>query len=163
MVDNLHNLFNIVGQYSFIFLMFISGYFLWCKNNLFLYYYVGIFFNTLLNSLLKSVIREPRPLVNKKLLNILTNHGNKKKLKLFNTYGMPSAHAQNVFYSLVFINLSLGDIWVNIGFTTIALITISQRVFYNHHTISQVLVGACIGSLLGYLVYYLAEKKLSKK
>jgi membrane-associated phospholipid phosphatase len=39
-------------------------------------------------------------------------------------------------------------------------IILTQRVVYNHHTISQVIVGSFVGAGLAYGFYQLAEKKM---
>lgn len=35
-----------------------------------------------------------------------------------------------------------------------------QRVAYNQHTVLQVVVGAVVGLLFGYFVFYLSQQKL---
>lgn len=35
-----------------------------------------------------------------------------------------------------------------------------QRVVFNHHTISQVFMGAIAGSFFGYFVYYLCKENI---
>ena len=38
-----------------------------------------------------------------------------------------------------------------------------QRVKYNYHTVLQVTVGAIVGSLFGYFVYYLSQEQIKGK
>ena len=45
-------------------------------------------------------------------------------------------------------------------YLAISLLTMIQRVVYNHHTVPQVIVGAAIGSAVGYLFYYLATENV---
>jgi undecaprenyl-diphosphatase len=116
-------------------------------------YIFGFLFNTLLNIILKLLIRQPRPSEDKYLFNILKNVNNVKMID-FDKYGMPSGHAQYAFYSTVFIYLALKDIKITAIYLIIALITCFQRVYFKNHTIMQVIVGMMIGSILGYLFYH---------
>ena len=45
----------------------------------------------------------------------------------------------------------------------ITLITLTQRVVDNHHTILQVIFGSIIGCIVGYLAYKMAEINLKGK
>ncbi|KAJ4809818.1 hypothetical protein LUZ62_022384 [Rhynchospora pubera] len=77
--------------------------------------------------------------------------------------GMPSSHAQNIFYGAVFANLSLLQ-WLGTSFSTVimnmlillfgsylAWLRISQKL----HTVEQVIVGAILGSVFGFSWFFL--------
>ena len=93
---------DIVGYLAPFILFFTSICLLRTKSYFFVYYIIGFGLNILLNILLKGIIQQPRPKEDIKLINISKNNG--KRIS-YDVYGMPSAHAQLSFYSLVFIYL----------------------------------------------------------
>jgi len=162
-MEMLSKLFNEIGSFGPIILIFLSMYLLWNKNNLFFYYTVGVFIDNILNLILKGLFLQPRPSIEKKEFDLALKHGKRFIFKdgiPYDILGMPSGHSQSSFFSTVFIYLSLRK--NNIGYTylAISLLTMMQRVMYGHHTILQVIVGAVIGSVVGYLFYYLATEKV---
>jgi membrane-associated phospholipid phosphatase len=70
-------------------------------------------------------------------------------------YGMPSGHTQTVFCSLVFFYMITRSISWTLIMLFIAICTISQRLIYRKHTLQQIIVGGIIGSVLGYVIYFL--------
>ena len=73
---------------------------------------------------------------------------------------MPSGHTQSMIFSTIFIYFSLRKKnWLYV-YLFISVLTMAQRVVYNHHTIFQVIVGALVGAGFGYLVYFLAREKI---
>jgi membrane-associated phospholipid phosphatase len=152
-----------IGTYGPIILMFQSWYLLWDNNNLFFYYTLGIFLNAVLNTIFKGVIQEPRPMFDGKKLSLLKIHQKEYLFQNgipFDIYGMPSGHAQSVLFSTLFIYLSLKQTnWLYV-YLILSLITCYQRVKYDFHYISQVIVGSIIGSAFGYFMYNLARGKI---
>ena len=74
--------------------------------------------------------------------------------------GMPSGHIQCASFSTVFLYLTLQDtklLWVCLGLT---LVTAYQRVAYEFHSVSQVLVGFVVGALFAKGIHMLATHKL---
>jgi multisubunit Na+/H+ antiporter MnhE subunit len=63
-------------------------------------------------------------------------------------------------FSTIFIFLVLQQYNVLFVYLIISFITFSQRIVYNHHTFLQILVGAIVGSLFGYIMYHLATEKI---
>jgi membrane-associated phospholipid phosphatase len=132
-------------------LFFSSIYFLFDKLTFLSVYFVGFFLNILLNVILKSLIQEPRPTEDKRLFNLELL--NKKRIG-HDRYGMPSGHAEGVFYSTAFIFLTLKNKWIGLSYLLISLITSYQRVEYKNHTFKQVLIGGIIGTFMGFFFYY---------
>ncbi|XP_078169868.1 lipid phosphate phosphatase epsilon 2, chloroplastic-like [Carex rostrata] len=77
--------------------------------------------------------------------------------------GMPSSHAQNIFYGVVFANMSLLK-WLGTNFSTVTMgilillvgsyfawLRISQKL----HTVEQVIVGAVLGFAFGIAWFFL--------
>jgi len=165
-MEMLSELFNEFGRFGPIILIFLSMYLLWNKNNLFFYYTVGVFIDNILNVVLKGLFLQPRPNIDKKEFDLVLKHGKRFIFKdgmPYDMFGMPSGHSQSVFFSTVFIYLSLRK--NNIGYTylAISLLTMLQRVLYNHHSVLQVCVGAIVGSITGYLFYSIANEKVKGK
>ena len=74
---------------------------------------------------------------------------------------MPSGHSQSLLFSTMFIYLSLKNKNILYIYLFISLLTMIQRVVYNHHTILQVIVGALVGLIFGYVFYQLARVKIT--
>lgn len=152
-----------LGGYGPILLIILSWHFLWDHKNLFFYFNVGLFANSILNIILKGIIQEPRPMFDTKKIKLLTTHASEYFFQngiLFDIYGMPSGHAQASFFITVFIYLSLKH--TNLLYLCIlfSLLICYQRVKFNFHSIEQVVVGSIVGSAFGYLVYQLAREKI---
>ena len=162
-MEMISELFNKFGSFGPIILILPSMYLLRNKNNLLFYYTVGVFIDNILNLILKGLFLEPRPSIDKKTFDLALKHGNRFLFKdgiPYDIFGMPSGHSQSLFFSTVFIYLSLKKNNITYIYLAISLLTMIQRVVYNHHTVLQVIVGAAIGSAVGYLFYYLATENV---
>jgi len=106
------------------------------------YYLIGLFFNSLLNYILKGIIKQPRPLENEKLINLALNNG---RLFPYEIYGMPSGHAQASLYSTIFIWLVFKNKNILILYLLLTLLTMYNRINTKSHSIIQVIVGAIVG------------------
>jgi dolichyldiphosphatase len=109
-----------------------------------LYCMMGLILSDLLNKVIKNTIQQARPLDSPK-----------------DDFGMPSAHTQFVFFTATFVLLLLfrwkrnrledilwgGSLWVS------AVIVAISRVYFRYHTPIQVIVGALLGIVLGYIMY----------
>ena len=160
------NLLNEIGGYGPLILIVLSVYLLWNKRNLLFYYIIGGFFNAILNLVLKGIFQQPRPSEDYDKFNLVLKNGQRFIFKNgipFDVFGMPSGHAQSVLYSTAFIYLALQKTNILYIYLFFSLLTIMQRVVYNHHTVFQVIVGAFVGILIGYLVFSLAEKKIKNR
>jgi len=151
------------GGHAPVLLILLSWYLLWEHNNLFFYYNVGLLSNSVLNILLKGLIQEPRPMFDNKKVRLITAHAKQYFFQNgvpFDIYGMPSGHAQMAFFTTVYIYLSLKHTNFLYLYLIISLIICYQRVKFDLHSISQVIVGAIIGSCFAYFVYQLAREKI---
>jgi membrane-associated phospholipid phosphatase len=133
------------------FLLFIFSIFL-LRNKTFLFisYIIGFGLNIIVNFILKDIIQQPRPSQDIKLINIAKNNG--KRIGS-DKYGMPSGHAQLCFYSVTYIYLVLKNTKITTLYLFISLLTLFQRIKYKNHTFIQVMVGAIVGLLTGYIIY----------
>ena len=134
------------------------------KRNVFFYYYVGGFLlNYVLNVTLKGFLKQPRPDSNVELLNIMKQDGRPVHPQM---YGMPSGHAQESFYSLLFVYGLLrktakkeNKYWILV-FALLCIITVCQRAMTKKHTVMQIVVGMIVGSMAGIFFYKMAEMQV---
>jgi membrane-associated phospholipid phosphatase len=157
------NLLNEVGQNGPFILSVLSVYLLWNHNNLLFFYLIGLFCNSILNLVLKGIIQQPRPCFSSREVQLALRNNKRFVYKdgiPFDIFGMPSGHTEWALYSTIFVYLALRKTNLLYVYLLISAITMTQRVVFNYHTISQILVGAPVGALFGYLIYKLAESKM---
>lgn len=112
----------------------------------------GLVLSTLVNSVLKSVLRHPRPLQSVK-----------------EGHGMPSDHAQFMGFFLLYLTLWLhtracvtgsGRFIVVAATTTLTALVCVSRVHLGVHSEVQVVAGLAVGCALGCLYFYLSHRLL---
>lgn len=124
------------------------------KRNFYLYFYViFIVLSQVINVVLKEIIREPRPIGYEKSLETTYKYD-----KGPHRYGMPSSHSQSVFYSAIFLWLVTQSSWLLIIGLCICALTVYQRYSNKKHSLSQLLGGGIVGSLMASLAYYVSNK-----
>jgi membrane-associated phospholipid phosphatase len=157
----------IVGGHAPIILLFLSIYFLWNLRTVGFYYLFGFFINSILNLLLKGILRQPRPSDDFTKFDTVLRHGKSFLFKdqgiPFNIFGMPSGHLQSCVYSTVFVFLSLKRYDILFLYLVISLLSMYQRVHYSYHTFAQTLAGSLVGLLMALGVYYLVKQKVKGK
>lgn len=154
------------GEYGPVILTLLSWYLLWNNKNLFFYYTVGIFTNAVLNLILKGIIQEPRPMFDNKNVRLLKAHGKEYFYQNgipFDIFGMPSGHVQACLFSTVFIYLALKQNNILYIYIPLTLLTCYQRVKFEYHTISQIIVGGITGAAFAYFVYQLTIEKIKNR
>jgi membrane-associated phospholipid phosphatase len=152
-----------LGAYGPVALIFLSWYLLWDNSNLFFYYTIGIFFNAVINLILKGIIQQPRPVFDSKTIMLASVHTKEQFYSTgipFDIFGMPSGHAQASFFSTVFIYLSTRHDNTAYLYLASTLLSCYQRYSSNYHTIFQLVIGAILGSGFAYFVYQLARDKI---
>lgn len=162
----LDKIFYYIGGFGPFILLFYSLFLLWNKHNLFFYYCIGYFINAILNLVIKGILQQPRPSEDPKLFNLALKHGKRFIFKDYiphDIFGMPSGHTQACFFSTIFIYLSLHNTKILYIYLLITCITMVQRVAYDYHTVFQVFVGAIVGILFAYFMFYLAQQKMKGK
>ena len=158
---NINNIINIIskvidtiGYFGPEILFILSIILLFHTKTLLYVYLLCYFISSIFNIILKGLIKEKRPQEDQHLFNIWLNNGMKHDRHWYDRFGMPSGHAQHVFYSTAFIFLSLKNIHWFIFYLLISLNTLYQRVKYQNHSVLQVISGAIVGLLIGSLSYY---------
>lgn len=137
-----------IGEYGNLWVVLLSCVLLYKRSKYMVYYGIGVLVNELLNIVLKSVIRQPRPMFD----TIMFNHsyGNLYGNLPYNMYGMPSGHAQIVWFSVVYMYYVVRSWLVTFVYLFVAVLTSCQRIRDRWHTPFQVLVGVLLGGCSGY-------------
>jgi membrane-associated phospholipid phosphatase len=162
-VDYLSKIFSFGPFY----LIVLSWIILWDKNTLFFYYTVGLFLDTIFNLFLKGIFKQPRPYVDPQKFNLAITHGHRFLFKNgipYDIFGMPSGHSQSVLYSTIFMYFALkkkSDLLY--FYYAVAALTMIQRIYSNNHYLYQVIVGASIGALVGYIMFFLSGQQIIGK
>jgi len=109
---------------------------------------IGTLLNLAINYVLKGIIREPRP--DSKNLKIEDRY---RYVKDFNKFGMPSGHAQSVWFSTIFVFLATKQPYNAFYMALLSVVTMVQRVTYRRHSVNQVLVGSLLGVALACVAF----------
>jgi len=156
-----------IGAYSPFILTITTWCLLWGNSTLFFYYTLGIVANLLLNVVLKGIIQEPRPIFDSKKVSLAINHSKHFFYQNgipFDMFGMPSGHAQSVFFSFVFVYLALKNSHrrrdILFLYLIFILLTCYHRIHSEFHSISQVFVGALVGASFAYFVFTYSQSNL---
>jgi membrane-associated phospholipid phosphatase len=72
-------------------------------------------------------------------------------------YGMPSFHTQNMFFSIVYVFFILNNFIWRLVLLLIGVAVIYERYVFRDHTMEQLLYGALLGSLIGYIFYFIVK------
>lgn len=147
---------DIIGYYGPVILFALTFYYLIKRPPYLIIFTFGSIANTLLNRVLKSTWREPRPRGQITFIDDNNITGAEQ-------YGLPSGHAQTSFFALAFLFLSNGPQAVLYVMTFLCVITLYQRWKYRRHTVKQLAIGSLIGALFAYSIVFLTEFSLYKK
>ncbi|XP_005104964.2 dolichyldiphosphatase 1 [Aplysia californica] len=124
-------------------------------------FFAGIVMNEAINLAVKHTVREPRPL--------------RGRQNLYTEYGMPSSHSQFMWFFATYFTLFLlirlyknsniiDDLWkyaCGAGGVICAFIVGWSRVYLKYHTVSQVVLGGALGSVMAGLWFALVQLLLT--
>lgn len=159
----LMTLFYELCEYGPFILFILSWYLLWNNQNLFFYYNIGLFSNTVINLFLKGIIQQPRPMFDSKKVSLAKTNTKEYFYQNgipFDIFGMPSGHAQMSFFTTTFIYLSLKHKNLLYLYLIFSILICYQRIKFDYHTLTQIIVGSLIGAAYGYFIYQLAREKI---
>jgi len=146
---------SVIGYWGPTILLFstIIGLYIF-NSSIIKYYCIFQTLNSMLNSIIKLIIKQPRPKNQKHIYNF----EKKSKLKVMSgqEYGMPSGHAQSSLYS-VMTNYYFTNCYFTFFSILVSCITLYQRYKYRNHTKEQLLMG----SLTGMGIFYGGLKLMS--
>jgi membrane-associated phospholipid phosphatase len=101
-----------------------------------------------------------------KKIKLLTNHTKDYFFQNgipFDIYGMPSGHAQMSFFMTFFMYLSLKHTNLLYFYLAFSILICYQRVKYDYHSLTQVVVGSILGTGFAYFVFQFAREKIKGK
>ena len=153
----IEQIIDFIGFNGPVILFLASIIYLYVKNSYFTIYIIGFMFSGLINYILKGVFKQPRPIDDKHIFNLEKMY---RSVLTFENYGMPSGHTQSAFYTTTFTYLAVENNVLLVGSLFISLLTIYQRVESKQHFLFQTIVGAIIGSILGFAFYKYAKNQL---
>ncbi len=144
-----------IGYYSIFIIPVSTVIYLYFATNIYLtlYYICYWISNHFINTLLKHIIKHPRP---SHSVNIIENDSK------YDPYGMPSGHAQHCLFTLSFL-IEFANKYFIVGVYILSFLAPIQRLHYRKHTITQLFVGCVFGTLIGqcsYLLYKNSNKML---
>lgn len=166
MIDVASKILKYTGIYGPLILFFPTVFLLWNKKNALSYYVLGFCLNSISNVFLKLLIRQPRPSDDKQKFDLALDKGKRFLFDSgipYDVFGMPSGHSQSIAFTVVFVFMTIQNNAFRLFCVLIALITLWQRVQYNHHTVMQVTVGSMVGGLFAYLMFYMNRKNIAGK
>jgi membrane-associated phospholipid phosphatase len=153
-ISRMQEIIEKIGFMGPLILLFIGIYNLCNQQKYLLSYLVFFVGNTIINKILKKIIKQKRPSNSKKILN--------EEYSGEELYGMPSGHAQSCFFSISFLYFVKGSpTWLIIELF-IAALTIYQRWKYRQHTLEQLFAGSLVGIAFAYFSFYLTKQWLSE-
>jgi membrane-associated phospholipid phosphatase len=154
---DLYLLRDYIGLYAPIILFLLSLLLLRNMRIYLLFFVSGFILNNILNIFLKFTIKEPRPSTDQKAIEIGVVNGSRFG---FDKFGMPSGHAQNCGYCLMFITMALNNPFITGLYILISGVSLFQRYLYNNHTFLQLIIGLIVGVGFGYIVYIFGNKNI---
>ena len=143
--------FNTVGKSGPLILLVISIFLLYDKQTLLFYYIAGFLINMGINLILKGIIQQPRPDIDISKFNAAMKDDRRFIFKdgvPYDIFGMPSGHSESCLFSSTFVFLSLHNYKYLFIYLLLSVITMTQRVVYNHHTVLQVIIDICFSTYL---------------
>jgi membrane-associated phospholipid phosphatase len=138
-----------VGMYNPFISAALAVAYLWKRKPYWISYLVLSWMNEEFAVWLKNIIREPRPQI------YVENPQHR------GYYGMPSGHAQNAAFTLVYVGLVQPSWMISCVFVLLGMITLVERYKNGRHTLKQIAVGAAIGATFAFVSVYLVRQMLA--
>jgi hypothetical protein len=138
-----------IGFMGPILLIFVTIYSLWNQQKYLYTYLVFSIGSTIVNKILKNIIKQDRPSNSKKIMN--------ESYTGSEIYGMPSGHAQSTFFSISFLYFAIGSRQWMLLELVIAALVIYQRWKYRQHTLEQLFAGSLLGICFAYCSIFIVK------
>ena len=153
-LNNLNNLLYAVGYFGDTISFFIICMLIFNNFKFFIFYVICFIINMYFNNYLTNLIKQKNPSHPIKFLESETY--SKKR------YGMPSFHSQNMFFSIGYAFFILNNFIWKLILLLIGFAVIYERYVFRDHTMEQLLYGAILGLIIGY-IFYLIVKMIKYK
>ncbi len=141
--------FNFIGKNAPLLIIAYTGYNLFfIKSRLYLML-ATVIFSYILNVALKQTIKEPRTEPN-----IFRESPTER-------YGMPSGHMQlfTAVSTVYWLSMRSHPVWEWIGIGGLMAISAAERWMNRKHSVAQMVVGAIVGTITGWMMYLVAQKR----
>jgi len=148
-LNNLNNLFYAVGYFGDTISFFIICILIFNKFIFFIFYIIFFIINIYINNYLTNKIKQKNPPHPIKFLE--SDTFSKKR------YGMPSFHSQNIFFSIGYVYFILNNFIWRVVLLLIGFFVIYERYVFRDHTMEQLIYGALLGLILGYIFYFIVK------
>ena len=158
------DIFDTLGEWGPIILFVFTIFVMRFKHTYLFYYCFGMIISIMSNYIIKGIIKEPRPGIDEKKLKIALKHNERfiyNKGIPYDIFGMPSGHSQRAAFTALFTYLTLKDTNILIFQVMYTIFIMYQRVYFDHHTILQCIMGIIVGIILAYIFYYIATNKIT--
>jgi membrane-associated phospholipid phosphatase len=148
-----------IGHYGPPILFALTFYSIFHRNIYVFVFLFGSIINCWINMFLKHIFREPRPQNPLAFVDSNDLIGN-------NYYGLPSGHAQSVFFSLTFFYKVIqpfsncDHIVIFYIMICVTILTLYQRWKYRRHTIKQLIIGSVVGSFFAWILVFTTKAYL---
>ena len=140
----------LVGFHGTILLTFVNILSLWNEPAYLKSFILFLFANVYINKVLKIIIQQPRPVGYLDKNDMGSYDGIEK-------YGMPSGHAQLVFFCVVFLWMVIQSPIMAMFGLFICALTVYQRWKCKKHSIEQLAAGAFTGSVVGFSAFLITK------
>lgn len=161
--DSVNTVITILGETSMFFMLFVAIYLCYKKEFAVKYYFFFIL-SGIANSLVKGIVKRPRPYTYDGVINVRNTTG----------YSFPSGHSQNYALQASLIGCEYFKnnknkkhrIILGVSLGVVGLLVAFSRVYLGQHFLSDVLVGLFLGALFGIgleLLLKLIPQKIKNK
>jgi len=166
MYNSVKKIFSGFGNNGPLILFALSVFLLRNKENLLYYYILFFVLGEIFNIIIKSLIQQPRPSIDKKTFDLMMKNKERYITRNgvpYDIFGMPSGHSQMVMYSTIYIYFAFHNTKLTLLYLFVSFIILTQRIVDTHHTELQVIVGAILGLILGYFTFLIVKGKMTGK
>ena len=145
-------LFDHIGYHGPTIVFILTFYLIWQQKPYLYVFLVMSLLNIYINEILKNIIQEPRPMP----IDLIDN----TTLNGAHVYGMPSCHAQAIFFYITFLFMVTNSMSLLLFTLFIGGLTLYQRWKFKRHSVIQLFVGSSIGLIFAVSIYIITTQSL---
>lgn len=148
--DFIFKALGVLGDNMLIWFIIALGFLLYHKNKQFITTFIAggasVF---IINTIIKKIVKRERPYIADNNITALVSES---------SYSFPSGHSSSAFLAATILTFYFPK--YRVWFFILAFLIAFSRVYVGVHYFSDVLVGAIEGIVIGWLVYWIVNKKL---